>query len=108
VSSSTSITIGLRKLGFFTSVSSNGTANPIIWALSHPANRHPVQISLYAFNPEASGSTLTPIFTATAGTWPNVIGNSNLVLVFANGQVFVASYKQLQFGLQSQRRNLPK
>jgi len=35
-----------------------------------------------------------------SGTWPNLSGNANLVPVVANGQVFVASYKQLQiFGL---------
>jgi hypothetical protein len=27
---------------------------------------------LYAFNPEQSGSTMTPIFKAIAGNWPNV------------------------------------
>ena len=104
VSTSTSVTVGLQFPGFFTSVSSNGTANPIIWALSHPANRNPASITLYAFNPEAGGSTLSPIFKSNAGNWPNVYGNSNLVPVVANGQVFVASNKQLQiFGLKSQK-----
>ena len=103
VSSSTSITIGPQNPGFFTSVSSNGTANPIIWALSHPPNANPAPITLYAFDPEQGGSSLKPIFKVSAGNWPNVGGNSNLVPVVANGQVFVASNKQLQiFGLKSQ------
>jgi hypothetical protein len=92
---------GGQDPGFFTSISSNGTASPIIWALSHPPNtskKYP--ISLYAFNPEAGTATMPHIFQASAGTWPNTGGNANLVPVVANGEVFVASYKQLQiFGL---------
>jgi len=43
---------------------------------------------------------MTTLFTATAGAWPNMGGNANLVPVVANGLVFVASNKQLQiFGL---------
>ncbi len=104
VSTSTQIEIGPQNPGFFTSISSNGTANPIIWALSHPANSNPAQIFLYAFNPDGGGTTMKPIFKAVAGNWPYVDGNSNLVPVVANGQVFVASYKQLQiFGLKNQK-----
>jgi hypothetical protein len=45
---------------------------------------------------------MTQLFNGGAGSWPNVGGNSNLVPVVANGEVFVASYKQLQiFGLKS-------
>jgi hypothetical protein len=87
--------------GFFTSISSNGTASPIIWAISHPPNtskKYP--INLYAFDPEAVTATMPHIFQASAGNWPNTGGNANLVPVVANGEVFVASYKQLQiFGL---------
>jgi len=91
--------------GFFTSVSSNGTANAIIWALAHPVSRTQTTISLYAFNPDAGGSTMTPIFQGVAGSWPNYTGNANLVPVVANGEVFVASYQQLQiFGLDTARR----
>lgn len=89
--------------GFFTSVSSNGTANPIIWALSRPLNQSSTAITLYAFNPEAGGKTMTQLFRANAGTWPNLGGDSNQVPVVANGKVYVASNKQLQiFGLKSQ------
>ena len=80
--------------GFFTTVSSNGKANPIIWALSHPVSATDRTIHLYAFDP-LSGTTMTQLFSAAAGVWPRP-GNSNIVPVVANGQVFVASYKQLQ------------
>src|ERR1700685_149093 len=85
--------------GFFTAVSSNGTTNPIIWAISRPLSKTEPKISLYAFNPDA-GTKMTQLFKAFAGAWPNYGGNANLVPVVANGQVYVASYKQLQiFGL---------
>ena len=92
---------GVQDPGFFTSISSNGTANPIIWVLSRPTtNKNGAPISLYAFNPESGGSTMTQLFQATAGAWPNTGGNANLVPVVANGLVFVASNQQLQiFGL---------
>jgi hypothetical protein len=86
--------------GFFTSVSSNGKANPIIWAVTRPISSSPQTIQLYAFDPEAGGNPLKQIFHAPAGTWPNLGGNSNIVPVVANGKAFVASYKQLMiFGL---------
>jgi outer membrane protein assembly factor BamB len=78
--------------GFFTSVSSNGGQNAIIWALDRPANSDPAEITLYAYDP----ATASIVFSAAAGTWPNAPdGYSNLVPVVANGQVYVASYKQL-------------
>ena len=93
---------GGQDPGFFTSISSNGTTNPIIWALSRPPNSSPRSpVNLYAFNPDATaGSTLTQLFKGVAGFWPNVTGNSNLVPVVANGEVFVASNQVLRiFGL---------
>jgi hypothetical protein len=40
------------------------------------------------------------LFKGTAGAWPNLGGDANLVPVVANGLVFVASNQQLQvFGL---------
>jgi hypothetical protein len=87
--------------GFFTSISSNGTSNSIIWALSHPLSSSQPRIYLFAFNPD-SGSNMTQLFKGFAGAWQNVGGNSNLVPVVANGEVFVASNKQLQiFGLKA-------
>jgi len=99
VAQSTSLPSGQQDPGFFTTISSNATTNAVIWAISRPRSPHSDGVSLYAFNPD-SGSTLKPIFTGSAGTWPNVTGNANLVPVVANGEVFVASYKQLDiFGL---------
>lgn len=94
VSQSSSI-IGGQNPGFFTTISSNGNSDAIIWALSHPASASSTGIRLYAFDPD-SASTLNPIYSGTVGTWPSFNGNSNLVPVVANGEVFVASYKQLQ------------
>jgi hypothetical protein len=83
--------------GFFTSISSNGTSSPIIWALARPpANSKKYPIYLSAFDPEAGTGAMTRLFRAIAGSWPNINGNANLVPVVANGEVFVASYKQLQ------------
>jgi hypothetical protein len=106
----TSTSVGLKKIavsaslptgqfgGFFTSVSSNGTATPIVWALTRPQSKSSTSISLYAFNPENS---MAQIYTAAAGTWPNYGGDSNQIPVVANGKVFVASYRQLQiFGIK--------
>jgi hypothetical protein len=93
--------------GFFTSISSNGTSSPIIWALSRPPNSSTTSpIFLYAFNPDAtSGSTMTQLFKGLAGHWPNLGGDSNQVPVVANGEVFVASNKQLQiFGLKATKK----
>jgi hypothetical protein len=90
--------------GFFTSISSLGSANAIIWAASRPhptsVNPSPV-IKLYAFNATPSGGSLPLLFLNTnAGPWPHTSADANTVPVVANGQVFVASYKQLSiFGL---------
>jgi hypothetical protein len=80
--------------GFFTSVSSNGTADPVIWALTRPVGAE-TTINLYAFAPDMGGKNMTQLFTGAAGTWIPNSTNSNLVPVVANGRVFVSSYKQL-------------
>jgi outer membrane protein assembly factor BamB len=88
--------------GFFTSVSSNGTANPIIWALARPKGNQ-TTLSLYAFDPDLGGTTMKQLFLGTAGAWVADSSNSNLVPVVANGEVFVASYKELVIlGLEPQ------
>jgi hypothetical protein len=90
--------------GFFTSISSNGNANPIIWALSRPLSQQLNNVWLYAFNPDPAGSK-TLLFKSRAGPWPNQGGDSNLVPVVANGKVYVGSNKQLQiFGLTSAKK----
>jgi len=87
--------------GVFTTISSSGSSNAIVWALSHPNSSSQPRIYLFAFNPD-SGTTLTQLFKGFAGAWQNTGGNSNLVPVVANGEVFVASNKQLQiFGLKA-------
>jgi hypothetical protein len=112
----TSPTVGLQQVigspsigggqdpGFFTAISSNGTSNPIIWALSRPPNSGNPQINLFAFNPESGGKVMKELFKGAAGSWPNRGGDSNLVPVVANGMVFVASNQQLQiFGLTGKK-----
>jgi len=97
---------GGQTPGFFTSISSNGSSNPIIWSLSHPYGPGNT-VSLYAFNPDSSGSSMAQLLKAAAGRWPNINGNANLVPVVADGRVFVASNKQLRiFGLKSSAPNL--
>ena len=92
---------GGQNPGVFTTISSNGSSNAIVWALSHPLSSSQPRIYLFAFNPD-SGSNMTQLFKGFAGAWQNVGGNSNLVPVVANGEVFVASNKQLQiFGLKA-------
>lgn len=100
VTSSANISSG-QLPGFFTSVSSNGTASPIIWALSHPTSTKSTGILLYAYNPESGGPVMTNLFKGSAGSWTSYYGNSNLIPVVANGKVYVASNKLLRiFGLK--------
>lgn len=101
--SAASIVAGTPFPGFFTSISSNGTASPIIWALSRPTVSSGNPIYLYAFNPESlTGTTMKQLVRIVAGSWPNTGGNSNLIPVVANGEVFVASHAQLRiFGIKS-------
>jgi hypothetical protein len=95
--------------GFFTTVSSHGKHDAIIWAVSRPLrNSGSSAIRLYAFNGTPSGSTLQSLFPgAVAGSWPNMGGNANIVPVVANGKVYVASYRELDiFGLRKRRERL--
>lgn len=89
-----------RSVGFFTVVSSNGLANPIIWALGRN-NYNDDDLNFYAFDPEAGGGTLQQIFfSSEAGEWPYYDVNPNLIPVVANGKVFIASGQVLTvFGL---------
>jgi hypothetical protein len=93
----------VQDSGFFTTVSSNGPADAIIWAVSRAdSSASPPQVLLYAFEARLSGggNTLTQLFEHPAGTWSNTGGNANAVPVVANGKVYVASNQQLTiFGL---------
>jgi hypothetical protein len=89
-----SVALFSHNHGFFTTVSSNGTQSPIIWALGRQTFKTS-ELTLYAFNPEAGGGAVTPIFTShSPGTWP-YNGNANLIPVVANGKVYVASGQEL-------------
>jgi hypothetical protein len=86
--------------GFFTSISSSGRNNAIIWAVSRPLSTTQTAVTLYALRGTPSAGTLPILFKRTAGSWPNLEANANIVPVVANGQVYVASYKELSiFGL---------
>ena len=96
---SATIPVSVQDPGFFTSVSTNGTAanSVVIWAVGRPVDSSPANVTLYAFN--GAGKQL---FSGIAGTWPNIGGNANIVPVVANGRVYVASYEQLSiYGLGS-------
>lgn len=101
-SQSAALNATVQDPGFFTSISSNGTSNPIIWAVSRPTSASGHPLSLYAFNPESvTKTTMKMLFHGQAGTWPNTTGNSNLVPLVANGEVFVATHNQLRiFGIK--------
>jgi len=86
--------------GFFTSISSSGAKSAIIWAVVRPRSSTNTDVTLYALSATPSNGSLPILFQATAGSWPNLEANANLVPVVANGFVYVASYKQLSiFGL---------
>jgi hypothetical protein len=82
--------------GFLTSVSSDGPAHPVIWAVTRPMSLTDtsVQLLAYAAQPGASGGTLPLLFSAPAGVWDG-LGDANLVPVVANGRVYVATDRQL-------------
>jgi Domain of unknown function (DUF5666) len=85
-----------QDTGFFTTVSSNGTQNAIIWAVTRPVNSSNPNVTLYAFDAN-SNQLINPI---VAGTWPNTGGNANIVPAVANAHVYVAAYKTVAiFGL---------
>jgi hypothetical protein len=90
---------GSQTPGFFTTISSNGTSSPIIWAMSRPTETSS-NIYLNVFNPDSAGAGLNILFRGVAGSWPVFTANSNIVPVVANGQVYIASSQVLQvFGL---------
>lgn len=89
--------------GFMTSVSSNGTDNAVIWAVSHPPDKGPRTIMLHAYD----ATNATRLFSEAAGNWPNFDGTANVMPVVANGKVYVAAYRSLSiFGLRVPTKNL--
>jgi hypothetical protein len=88
--------------GTLTTVSSNGTqaGTAIIWTVGRPDTISTAAITLYAFAATPTSGTLPLLFSSQAGSWNNVSANADIMPVVANGQVFVASNKQLTiFGL---------
>jgi len=57
---------------------------------SRPTDLSTKAVTPYAFNAAASGGTYQQLFSAPAGSWPNLDGNANVPVV-ANGKVYVAS-----------------
>ena len=89
--------------GFMTTVSSNGTDDAVIWAVSHPPNDGPRTIALHAYD----ATNATRLFSEPVGTWPNFDGTANVMPVVANGKVYVAAYRSLSiFGLHVPTKNL--
>jgi hypothetical protein len=89
-----------QDAGTFTTVSSSGTQDTIIWATGRPTNPHTLAIHLYAYAAAPSNGKLTLLYSSRAGSWANAGYNANIVPVVANGHVFVASNQQLTiFGL---------
>jgi hypothetical protein len=91
--------------GFFTSVSSNGATQPIIWAVARPSGGSPnVTLLAYGTTP-GTGGALPLLYSAPAGTWPVPNANADIMPVVANGRVYVASYQELAiFGLGAAAR----
>jgi hypothetical protein len=85
------------RAGFFTTVSSNGSQDPIIWAVTRPGRSGTNNITLlaYAAGAKAGGTALAQLYDAVVGTWPSRQAFANIVPVVANGLVYVAGYQQL-------------
>jgi hypothetical protein len=89
--------------GFFTSVSSNGTAanSALVWAVARPQTQGGA-LTLYAFDPSSAAT----IVSLNAGTFPNTDFNANVVPVVANGFVYVAGGSHLTIlGLNAHNRS---
>jgi hypothetical protein len=79
--------------GFFTTVSSNHRVkgSAIIWAVGRPTST--TALMLYAFAATPVNGTLPLLYSAAAGSWPNLGGNANIVPLVANGKVYVGAYQ---------------
>jgi PQQ-like domain len=81
--------------GFFTVVTSNArkAGSAIIWAVGRPTSTS--GLMLYAFSATPTNGTLSLLYSAPAGQWPNLGGNANVVPLVANGLAYVGGYKTL-------------
>ena len=78
--------------GFFTSVSSNGTAanTAVIWLIGRPTTANgPLEV--YALN----GADASTLFSASFGRWPNPNANAEITPVVANGNVYISALNTL-------------
>lgn len=88
--------------GLFTTVSSNGGANPLVWAVLRPVNQTDRRVWLNAFPTTlpTGATTLPPLVSLLAGEWPQLYQQPNIVPVVANGKVYIGSQGMLTiFGL---------
>jgi outer membrane protein assembly factor BamB len=83
----------LHDPGFFTTVSSHGFQDAIIWAVARPRSAFGLGFILAAFDP--SQNSPRPLFIGSPGIWPNNYANPNIVPMVANGQIYIASYREL-------------
>ncbi len=86
------IAISNQDPGFFTTVSSNGTAanhSGIIWAVGRPTIGS-TSLTLYAFDATPVSGTLPLLGQYPAGTW-TLDKNATIVPVVSNGKVYVGS-----------------
>lgn len=93
-------------LGSFTSVSSGGSSNAIIWVVPAPfVNNTNSGLNLMAFSATPVNGTLPLLYLAPAGGWLyGGGGNYHIPPTVANGRVYVASNKLLTiFGLGGTR-----
>jgi hypothetical protein len=93
---SASIELSVHSPGFFTSISSNGTMpeTAVIWAVDRGLGKTN-SVTLYAFDANPSGGSLSLLWSGAAGYWPWWYSNPNIVPTVANGHVYVASLQQL-------------
>jgi hypothetical protein len=92
----------IQDPGSFTTISTSGNNEGIIWTVNRPVAKSPPNLTLYAFttNAVAGATGLTQLYAGVAGTWPNYASNNYSVPVVANGLVYVASFRQLSiFGI---------
>jgi hypothetical protein len=92
-STTSTIPADVQDPGFFTTISSNNrvSGSAIIWAVGRPTST--TGLILYAFAANPISGTLPLLYSAAAGSWPNLGGNANIVPLVANGKVYVGAYQ---------------
>jgi hypothetical protein len=95
-----------KMQGYFTTVTSNGSADPIIWVVTRPVAGGDLSVNLVAIQalPNAGSTVLQTLYSAVAGAWTYRAAqggtNANITPVVANGRIYVASDHEMTiFGL---------